>query len=76
LIDYGLAKKFIFDKTGDHVSNERGGEFAGSLRYCSVAAHEGRKSARKDDLESLAYTLIDLGMGDLPWRIRNPQQDK
>lgn len=75
LIDFGLAKKYLFDKSNDHVSLVQGGRFAGSLRYCSIAAHRGETVSRRDDLESLAYTLIDLGVGELPWRM-NPGQNK
>jgi casein kinase 1 len=29
----------------------------------------GMAAGRRDDLESLCYTLIDLGTGDLPWKL-------
>ncbi|KAL6000895.1 Casein kinase 1-like protein hd16 [Asimina triloba] len=34
----------------------------------SVHAHLGRTASRRDDLESLAYTLIFLHRGRLPWQ--------
>ena len=37
-----------------------------SLR--SVHAHLGRTPSRRDDLESLAYTLLFLLNGRLPWQ--------
>ena len=40
----------------------------GTITYASVHAHLGRTSSRRDDLESLAYTLIFLIRGRLPWQ--------
>ncbi len=38
------------------------------MRYASVHAHLGRTASRRDDLESLAYTLLFLLKGRLPWQ--------
>ena len=38
------------------------------MRYASVANHERRALGRRDDLESLAYMLVYLRTGSLPWR--------
>ena len=40
----------------------------GTITYASVHAHLGRTGSRRDDLESLAYTLIFLIRGRLPWQ--------
>ena len=40
----------------------------GTVRYASVHAHLGRTGSRRDDMESLAYTLVFLLRGRLPWQ--------
>ncbi|KHN39248.1 Casein kinase I isoform delta-like, partial [Glycine soja] len=69
LIDLGLATKWRDSTTGSHVEyDQRPDVFRGTVRYASVHAHLGRTASRRDDLESLAYTLIFLLRGRLPWQ--------
>lgn len=44
------------------------------MRYASVHAHLGRTASRRDDLESLAYTLLFLLRGRLPWQVASSLQ--
>lgn len=69
LVDLGLATKWKDSTTGQHVEyDQRPDVFRGTVRYASVHAHLGRTGSRRDDLESLAYTLIFLLRGRLPWQ--------
>ncbi|MCL7027427.1 hypothetical protein MKW94_023078 [Papaver nudicaule] len=69
LVDLGLATKWRNNSTGLHVDyDQRPDVFRGTVRYASVHAHLGRTGSRRDDLESLAYTLIFLLRGRLPWQ--------
>ncbi|KAJ6307253.1 hypothetical protein OIU76_017113 [Salix suchowensis] len=69
LVDLGLATKWKDSGTGQHVEyDQRPDMFRGTVRYASVHAHLGRTASRRDDLESLAYTLIFLHKGRLPWQ--------
>ncbi|VVB15035.1 unnamed protein product [Arabis nemorensis] len=69
LIDLGLASKWKDSHSGQHVEyDQRPDVFRGTIRYASVHAHLGRTGSRRDDLESLAYTLIFLLKGRLPWQ--------
>ncbi|XP_057525040.1 casein kinase 1-like protein HD16 [Amaranthus tricolor] len=69
LVDLGLATKWRDLTTGLHVEyDQRPDVFRGTVRYASVHAHLGRTGSRRDDLESLAYTLIFLLRGRLPWQ--------
>ncbi|GKV45945.1 hypothetical protein SLEP1_g52969 [Rubroshorea leprosula] len=69
LVDLGLATKWKDTGNGQHVEyDQRPDMFRGTVRYASVHAHLGRTASRRDDLESLAYTLIFLHRGRLPWQ--------
>ncbi|GJY76588.1 casein kinase 1-like protein HD16 [Tanacetum coccineum] len=69
LIDLGLASKWKDSSSNQHVEyDQRPDIFRGTIRYASVHAHLGRTGSRRDDLESLAYTLIFLIKGRLPWQ--------
>ncbi|KAL0719524.1 hypothetical protein Bca4012_068848 [Brassica carinata] len=69
LVDLGLATKWREGGSGQHVEyDQRPDMFRGTVRYASAHAHLGRTASRRDDLESLAYTLIFLHRGRLPWQ--------
>lgn len=69
LVDFGLAQRWRDAKTRTHVKyDQRPDDFRGTIRYASVHAHLGRTPSRRDDLESLAYTLLFLLNGRLPWQ--------
>lgn len=69
LIDLGLASRWKDASSGLHVDyDQRPDIFRGTIRYASVHAHLGRTGSRRDDLESLAYTLVFLIKGRLPWQ--------
>ncbi|XP_010546534.1 PREDICTED: casein kinase 1-like protein HD16 [Tarenaya hassleriana] len=69
LVDLGLATRWRDNATGLHLEyDQRPDVFRGTVRYASVHAHLGRTCSRRDDLESLAYTLVFLLRGRLPWQ--------
>lgn len=69
LVDLGLASRWRDSSSGHHVDyDQKPDVFRGTVRYASVHAHLGRTGSRRDDLESLAYTLIFLLRGKLPWQ--------
>lgn len=73
LIDFGLAKSFLQPNSKEHIQRTSGHKFTGTVKFASVAAHEGYGRApikvdqsRRDDLESLGFVLVYLLKG-LPW---------
>ncbi|XP_065024270.1 casein kinase 1-like protein HD16 isoform X1 [Musa acuminata AAA Group] len=69
LVGLGLATKWKDSSTSLLVQyDQRPDVFRGTVRYASVHAHLGRTASRSDDLESLAYTLMFLLRGRLPWQ--------
>lgn len=65
LIDFGTSRKFI-NTDGTHIPLESG-KRSGTVKYASLHTHKLLASSRRDDLESLSYTLIYLYQGTLPW---------
>lgn len=66
LIDFGFACPFL-DKNKQHVPYTKHATVPGTVYFLSVYGHLGIQSSRRDDLISLAYMLIELFKGDLPW---------
>eukprot|EP01026_Neomeris_dumetosa_P063757 TRINITY_DN6054_c0_g5_i3.p1 TRINITY_DN6054_c0_g5~~TRINITY_DN6054_c0_g5_i3.p1 ORF type:complete len:777 (-),score=117.85 TRINITY_DN6054_c0_g5_i3:838-2904(-) len=69
VIDLGLASRWRDRICGTHVEyDQRPDIFRGTVRYASVHTHLGRTASRRNDLESLVYTLLFLTKGRLPWQ--------
>lgn len=66
LIDFGLAQHF--NPNHNHIPLTTGNDLIGTIRYTSINSHMGLQHSRRDDLESLAYTLVYLLYGRLPWQ--------
>ncbi|KAF8155737.1 kinase-like domain-containing protein [Crassisporium funariophilum] len=67
LIDFGLARPCISTepRTQDPVIERMNP--VGTLTWASINAYRGVDLNPRDDLESLAYVLLYLIRGDLPW---------
>jgi serine/threonine protein kinase len=68
IADYGFCK-FWCDDSGNPKPEAKYSTPVGTWNYMSVDVHSGRTACRKDDLESLCYTLIELLTGYLPWQM-------
>jgi len=67
LIDFGLARQFRNPSTYLHIRFTTNHSIVSTLAFTSVNGQQGYAQSRRDDLESLAYTIIYLVRGDLPW---------
>ena len=67
MIDFGLARRYI-TKKDQHIGLSQGRKLTGTARYASVNVHMGMTPSRRDDLESIAYVLLYLLNGKLPWQ--------
>jgi serine/threonine protein kinase len=76
LIDFGLARLFRNPATYLHTSYSTDHSIVGTLPFMSIHGQQGHAQSRRDDLESLAYTIICSARGDLPWTSRYAQSSK
>lgn len=67
LVDFGMAKYYINKETGQHIPFITNKKLTGTVRYASLYTHLGYEQSRRDDLETLLYTLIFFLKGTLPW---------
>ena len=77
LIDYGLSKRYIDKNTKEHIPLKDGKGLTGTARYVSLFTHYGIEQSRRDDIEGIAYNLIFLAKGKLPWqgvRVKNKKE--
>ena len=74
LIDFGLARQYRDPATFRHASYKPNEEVIGTLMFSSIMGQQGATQSHRDDLESLAYTIIYSARGELPWTgCRNPK---
>lgn len=66
IIDYGLSRKYLTTKNM-HIEYTRVEKISGTYEYCSRHAINHERISRRDDIESILYTLIRLYRGELPW---------
>jgi serine/threonine protein kinase len=68
LIDFGLSKRFMHPKNGNHIEYRNDKHMIGTARYASTHSHLGEELSRRDDLEALSYIMLYMFLGKLPWQ--------
>ena len=69
LIDFGLAT--FYKNQGVHKEFKTRCKCRGTVSYASINNHLGFRQSRRDDLESLCYSIIYLVKGGLPWKLQS-----
>ncbi|KAI0560557.1 casein kinase I isoform delta [Gracilaria domingensis] len=67
VIDFGMARLYRCLRTGKHISKGPSRYFNGTIVFASQRTHRYKQVSRRDDMESLAYLLVYLATGTLPW---------
>ena len=67
LIDFGQAQTYQDHKTQQHISYWDNRPFVGMMSFTSIHSHLGIQSLHHNDIKYLAYVLIYLFCGTLPW---------
>lgn len=68
IFDFGLSKKYRDSSTHQHIPCRENKGLVGTAKFVSINTHMGMDQSRRDDLESLAYVLINFLKGALPWQ--------
>ena len=67
IIDLGFSKKFINDDD-THIIMKPIHKLIGTPNFASINSHQVCELSRRDDFESIAYNLIYLYYGKIPWQ--------
>ena len=66
LIDFGLATRYL-NETGQHIKESYCQHFTGNIALASQNALKFKTVSRRDDMISLAYLLVYMAQGSLPF---------
>lgn len=75
MIDFGLCRPFIDPNTGKPYPPRPRTGFRGTPRYASVNCLKSLDVGRRDDLWSVFYVLVEMMVGQLPWRRMNEKKE-
>jgi serine/threonine protein kinase len=67
LLDFGMSRHYLH-RDGTHIKNRHKKMIEGTVRFMGIHTHKAYETSRRDDFQSLAYTLIYFLKGRLPWQ--------
>jgi len=67
-VDFAMSMRFSRPGGSAHIAMRDDEGVAGTHRYMAIHAQKGVTQSRRSDLESLAYVLVYLAVGQLPWQ--------
>ncbi|KAF9222871.1 kinase-like protein, partial [Gyrodon lividus] len=67
LIDFGIAQEYHDPLSRIHIPLHDNISLVGTPTFASINSHCGLQLSRRDDIKLLAYSLIFLHCGSLPW---------
>lgn len=67
MIDLGFATSHVDPVTKKHIKFRKKDSLTGTASFASINAHNGHELSRRDDLESIAYLMVYMFKGNLPW---------
>lgn len=67
LIDFSIAQRYRNPSSRIHIPMQENLPLVGTPAFTSVNSHLGLQLSRRDDIESLTFTLVFLYYGSLPW---------
>eukprot|EP01061_Rhynchopus_euleeides_P008791 TRINITY_DN17959_c4_g1_i1.p3 TRINITY_DN17959_c4_g1~~TRINITY_DN17959_c4_g1_i1.p3 ORF type:complete len:315 (+),score=114.02 TRINITY_DN17959_c4_g1_i1:94-945(+) len=67
LVDFGLSDRFYDGTVRRHKPYREGCTVYGTPYFSSLTSDRGCEQGRRDDVESLGYSLVYLVKGTLPW---------
>jgi serine/threonine protein kinase len=73
LIDFGTAEALLDRNGARRAAPQR---MEGTLPYMATTVHQKQPLSKRDDLESLAWTLVKLHLGALPWEALDMKKEK
>jgi serine/threonine protein kinase len=66
IIDFGLCKRYL-DNDDKHIECKSRHTIIGTPNFVSLNVHNGVEPSRRDDLISIAYIILYIINGMLPW---------
>lgn len=68
IVDFGLAKRHLDQVTKQPLPKRRKVDFRGTVSFASLNAHNNIDLARRDDIWSFYFTMMDFLNEKLEWR--------